>query len=62
MRHLFDGMSVLHRFNVSQGKATYQNRILQSETYLQSKEANRLVVGQFATVAGPDPCKSILGR
>lgn len=62
MKHLFDGMAVIHRFGISKGKATYQNRILKSDTYLESKAANRLTVSQFGTNLTRDPCKSLLGR
>lgn len=47
MNHLFDGFSVLHLFTVSNGRATYRSRILKSESYLTSKAANRLTIGQF---------------
>lgn len=50
MNHLFDGLSVLNRFAIDghgEGKATFQNRILRSETYKDSKNANRLSVHQF---------------
>lgn len=47
MYHLFDGLSVLHKFEIGGGKATYQNRILRSDTYTQSTEANRLTLHQF---------------
>ena len=62
MKHAFDGMAVLHRFEISNGKVTYQNRILKSDTYLESKAANRLTMMQFGTQATPDPCKSLLGK
>jgi len=62
MKHLFDGMAVIHRFGISKGKATYQNRILKSDTYLESKAANRLTVMQFGTNSTPDPCKSLFGK
>ena len=62
VNHVFDGMAVIHRFEISKGKATYQNRILNSNTYLKSKAANRLMVSQFGTLATPDPCKTTLGK
>lgn len=62
MRTLFDGLAVLHRFAIKDGKATYQNRILTSESYLRSKEANRLVITQFGTRSTPDPCQTLLGK
>lgn len=62
MEHLFDGLSVLHRFAIKKGKATYQNRLLKSQAYLEAKEANRLTIHQYGTFAYPDPCKSVLGK
>lgn len=50
MNHLFDGLSVINRFAIDgrdEGKATFQNRILKSDTYKDSKDANRLTVHQF---------------
>lgn len=55
MNHLFDGLSVMHRFSISgydQGKSTYQNRILQSDTYKEAKAANRLTMHQFGKFNG----------
>ncbi|EFX64845.1 hypothetical protein DAPPUDRAFT_333779 [Daphnia pulex] len=65
MDHLFDGLSVINRFAIDgqgEGKATYQNCILKSDTYKDSKAANRLTMHQFGTFAYPDPCKSLLGK
>ncbi|XP_046576729.1 beta,beta-carotene 15,15'-dioxygenase-like, partial [Haliotis rubra] len=60
--HLFDGLAVLHKFTVKDGKVQYQSKLLDSETLAKCLKANRLVVGQFATAAYPDPCKSIFTR
>ncbi|XP_046576703.1 beta,beta-carotene 15,15'-dioxygenase-like [Haliotis rubra] len=62
VNHLFDGMAVIHKFIIKDGKVQYQNKLLDSETLEKCLKANRLVVGQFATAAYPDPCKSIFAR
>jgi len=62
LNHLFDGMSVLHRFSIRDGAATYRNRILQSNTLKDGLKANRLTVTQFGTHADIDPCLSTFGR
>ncbi|XP_048255585.1 beta,beta-carotene 15,15'-dioxygenase-like [Haliotis rufescens] len=62
VKHLFDGMAVLHKFIIKDGKVQYQNKLLDSDTLTRSLKANRLVVGQFSTAAYPDPCKSIFAR
>ncbi|CAL4065691.1 unnamed protein product, partial [Meganyctiphanes norvegica] len=58
--HLFDGSSLLHRFHFNKGEITYQNRFLQSTSYIKDTQAQRIVVNYFGTRAHPDPCKSIL--
>ncbi|KAF5305094.1 hypothetical protein FQA39_LY09356 [Lamprigera yunnana] len=60
--HLFDGMSLLHRFCIKNGKVTYQCRFLQSDTYKKNKQANRIVVTDFGTSSVPDPCHTIFKR
>ncbi|KAJ6616396.1 Beta,beta-carotene 15,15'-dioxygenase, partial [Pseudolycoriella hygida] len=60
--HLFDGLAVLHRYHISNGKATYSSRPLESDTYKKNMSANRIVVSEFGTVGFPDPCKSLFQR
>ena len=59
MNHLFDGLSVINRFAIDgrdEGKATFQNRILKSDTYKDSKDANRLTVHQFGQKLRMNSC------
>lgn len=60
--HLFDAAALLHRFNITEGKVTYQCRFLKSETYKKNLAANRIVVSEFGTMTVPDPCQSIFER
>lgn len=60
--HLFDASALLHRFNINDGKVTYQCRFLQSDTYKKNLAANRIVVTEFGTSCVPDPCQSIFER
>lgn len=60
--HLFDSAALLHRFNITNGHVTYQNKFLKSETYKKNLAANRIVVSEFGTVTVPDPCQSIFQR
>lgn len=60
--HLFDAAALLHRFNISDGKVTYQCRFLKSEAYKRNLVANKIVVDEFGTCAVPDPCESIFKR
>ena len=58
MRHWFDGLAMLHRFSISDGRVSYGNRYLHSRSYRAAQEQGRLVYGEFAT----DPCRSLFKR
>lgn len=60
--HLFDAAALLHRFDISGGKVTYQNKFLRSDAYKKNLAANRIVVSEFGTALAPDPCQSIFER
>ncbi|KAK8747233.1 hypothetical protein OTU49_016702 [Cherax quadricarinatus] len=58
--HVFDGSALLHRFHFSDGLVTYQNKFLESRSYLKDTRAQRIVVNYFGTRAHPDPCATIM--
>jgi carotenoid cleavage dioxygenase-like enzyme len=58
MRHWFDGLAMLHRFTIDDGRVSYGNRALQSRSYRAAREQGRIVYGEFAT----DPCRSLFKR
>ncbi|XP_066304665.1 carotenoid-cleaving dioxygenase, mitochondrial-like [Branchiostoma lanceolatum] len=60
--HMFDGLSLIHRFNIESSKVTYQNRFLRSDSYVLAQQQNRIVVTEFGTNSYPDPCKNIFSR
>ncbi|XP_051965520.1 carotenoid-cleaving dioxygenase, mitochondrial-like isoform X1 [Xyrauchen texanus] len=60
--HWFDGMALLHQFQIEDGKVTYMSRFLNSDSYKENTENNRIVVSEFGTVAIPDPCKNFFQR
>ncbi|XP_074645275.1 beta,beta-carotene 15,15'-dioxygenase-like [Tubulanus polymorphus] len=60
--HLFDGLAMIHHFQIKNGVVTYRNRFVQSDTYKKNMAANRIVVSEFGTLAFPDPCKNIFQR
>ncbi|XP_066514617.1 carotenoid-cleaving dioxygenase, mitochondrial [Hoplias malabaricus] len=60
--HWFDGMSLMHRFQILDGQVTYKSRFLQSDSYKQNSEKDRIMVSEFGTLAFPDPCKNIFQR
>jgi carotenoid cleavage dioxygenase-like enzyme len=58
MRHWFDGLAMLHRFTIAEGRVSYANRFLRSRAYRSAREQGRIVFGEFAT----DPCRSLFKR
>ncbi|KAK5649039.1 hypothetical protein RI129_003931 [Pyrocoelia pectoralis] len=62
LNHFFDGMALLHRFEIKDGMATYQCRFVQSEIYKKNRGADRIVVTDFGTISVPDPCRTIFHR
>ncbi|GIY52954.1 beta,beta-carotene 9',10'-oxygenase [Caerostris extrusa] len=60
--HVFDGLALMHKFCFEDGRVTYRNRFLRSDSYKKNMKANRIVVTEFATPGIPDPCKTIFQR
>lgn len=58
MRHWFDGLAMLHRFTIADGRVSYGNRFLESRSYRAARAQGRIVYGEFAT----DPCRSLFKR
>ncbi len=58
MRHWFDGLAMLHRFTIHDGRVSYGNRFLESRSYRAARERGEMVYGEFAT----DPCRSLFKR
>ncbi len=58
LRHWFDGLSMLHRFGVRDGKVDYANRFLRTRQYRSVTEEGRLGASEFGT----DPCRTLFGR
>jgi beta,beta-carotene 9',10'-dioxygenase len=58
MRHWFDGLAMLHRFTIDQGRVSYGNRFLESRSYRAARTQERIVYSEFAT----DPCRSLFKR
>lgn len=61
-QHLFDCCALIRKYDIENGKVTYKNRFLQSETFKKNMNAQRIVVTEFGTKAIPDPCKTLLQR
>jgi carotenoid cleavage dioxygenase-like enzyme len=58
MRHWFDGLAMLHRFTIADGRVSYANRFLESRAYRAARERKRMVFAEFGT----DPCRSLFRR
>src|SRR5436189_2280252 len=57
IRHWFDGLAMLHRFGVNDGKVSYANRFIRTRAYERAQNGEPLSQG-FAT----DPCRPIFKR
>ncbi|XP_062844401.1 carotenoid-cleaving dioxygenase, mitochondrial [Trichomycterus rosablanca] len=60
--HWFDGMAMLHSFQIADGQVAYRSRFLRSDSFNQNNEMNRIVISEFGTLALPDPCKNVFQR
>jgi carotenoid cleavage dioxygenase-like enzyme len=58
-RHWYDGLAMLHRFEVRGRTVRYANRFLVTDTYRTLETEGRTAVRGFATV---DPCSTLFGR
>jgi len=58
MRHWFDGLAMLHRFTIADGRVSYGNRYLHSRAYRAATAEGRIAFSEFAT----DPCRSLFKR
>src|SRR5437764_3410177 len=57
IRHWFDGLAMLHRFGIADGRVSYANSFLRGRSYEEVERTGRLSQG-FAT----DPCRAIFKR
>jgi carotenoid cleavage dioxygenase-like enzyme len=57
-RHWFDGLALLHRFQISEGAVVYTNRFLRSKSYRNALENGKISNPEFAT----NPRQSFFSR
>jgi beta,beta-carotene 9',10'-dioxygenase len=57
-RHWFDGLAMLHRFTINEGRVSYANKFLRNRSYDQAMSTGRIAYAEFAT----DPCRSLFAR
>ena len=58
VNHWFDGLAMLHRFEIRGGKVGYRSRFLDCNAYRAVQETGRIAYSEFAT----DPCKSLFQK
>jgi carotenoid cleavage dioxygenase-like enzyme len=56
-RHWFDGLAMLHRFAIADGRVSYANRFLRTKAFAAAQEG-RVGYREFAS----DPCRSLFRR
>lgn len=57
-RHWFDGLAMLHKFDIQGGQVSYANRFLNNRAYQQAMDTGKIAYSEFAT----DPCRSLFQR
>lgn len=57
-RHWFDGLAMLHKFEIKDHQVTYSCKYLQSEAYKKAIKKNRITIGEFGT----DPCRDLFQK
>lgn len=57
LNHWFDGLAMLHKFDIAGGRASYANRFLDSPAF-RATEDGKMKYAEFAT----DPCRTLFKR
>ena len=55
MRHWFDGLAMLHRFHITNGKVAYRSRFIDCAAFRATQKEGRITYSDFAT----DPCRTL---
>ena len=58
VNHWFDGMAMLHSFELGEGRVMYMNRFVRSKAYRSLTEDGKLAFSEFAS----DPCRTRFQR
>ncbi|MEC8677802.1 MAG: carotenoid oxygenase family protein [Candidatus Margulisiibacteriota bacterium] len=58
VNHWFDGMGLLHHFNIEKGSIHYQSKFIESSAYKNAEKSQKLCFREFAT----DPCATFFKR
>jgi carotenoid cleavage dioxygenase-like enzyme len=57
LNHWFDGLAMLHKFNIANGQVSYANKFLESPAFRAAQDG-KMKYAEFAT----DPCRSLFKR
>ena len=57
-QHWFDGLAMLHKFDIKGGKISYKSKYVDCEAYRKTSETGKIAYSDFAT----DPCRSLFGK
>ena len=57
-KHWFDGLALLHKFQINNGEVTYRNKFLKSDSYVLGKKNGKISIKEFAT----DPCQNLFQK
>ena len=58
MRHWFDGLAMLHRFDVDGDGVSYASRFVQSKAYREAEATGKISYSEFGT----DPCLTLFAK
>ena len=58
MRHWFDGLAMLHRFDLGGEEVSYASRFVQSKAYREAQATGRISYSEFGT----DPCLTLFAK
>lgn len=59
MNHFFDGLALVHKFEIKDGTVTYFNKLIETTAYKKSTQENHFGMGSYGT---PDPCSTLFSR
>ncbi|RZF43304.1 hypothetical protein LSTR_LSTR001565 [Laodelphax striatellus] len=62
VKHWFDGLAVVYKFQIVDGKVSFQKRFLKSDAFNKASEHGQIVYTEFGTKALPVPGKNILAK
>ena len=57
-KHWFDGLAMLHKFNIKNGQVGYKSKFIDCEAYRSTRKSGKIEYSDFAT----DPCRSLFGK